>query len=190
MHSLAHFMPQMSLPGSAHSISQAPPVVTPPQTGSAAPQAATVMPPGFPNFMMAPSSGGVSPMPWPMVSQPPHTYHAQVVPPPAATPAVPAAPEAGLGHAQKDLGAAAPAVQLHMAEPATQPAAHGEAPAEVPQKDVSAEQPPPSGAFSALLKESAPQALDATQQQPVQQTSILQPVPDAPTEQSSVPQPE
>ena len=112
-----------------------------------------------------------------MVSQPPHTYHAQVVPPPIAIPAVPAAPGAELAPAQSDLGAAAPAVQLHMAEPATQLTALGEAPAEVPQKDVSAEQPPPSGAFSALMEDSAPQALDAAQQQPVQQTSILQPVP-------------
>ena len=112
MHSLAHLMPQMSLPGSAHAVSQPPSMLGTPQ---AAPNAAS-LPPGFPSFVLAPASNGASAMPWPLVSQPAQGY--QAVPP------APAVPSPGLNPAQ------APAVQPEAAQPA-------EAQAEAPSSGAS-----------------------------------------------------
>ena len=138
MHSrLAHLMPQMSLPGSAHSVSQPPSMLTPPQTGAYA----ASMPPGFPSFVMAPSSGGISAMPWPMVSQAPHRYQ-------AAPAAVPAATGAG--------SVPAPTQEPETAEPA-EAQAEGLQAAEAPSSDV----------LTALLGDNAAQPQDATQQQAV-----------------------
>ena len=158
MHSLAHFMPQMSLPGSAHSVSQPPSVMAPPQTGAHA----ASMPSGFPSFVMAPSSGGVSAMPWPLVSQPPHSF--QVVPPAASAAAVPAAPDAGPG------SALAPAVQ----------------PVDAQAEGGPASEAPASGVFSALLEEHASPPQDAAEQQAVQLTSAALPVQDSLAVQNSV----
>ncbi len=158
MHSLAHFMPQMSLPGSAHSVSQPPSMMAPPQTAAhPAP-----MPPGFPSFVMAPSSGGLSAMPWPLVSQPPHSF--QVVPPaPAAGAAV--VPDSVPGPAL------VPATQPQDAQPAAQPA-------EADAESLKASEVPSSGAFSTLLEEHALPPQEATQQEAEQVAETAQPVQD------------
>ena len=154
MHSLAHFMPQMSLPGSAHSVSQPPSMMAPPQAaGHAAPT-----PPGFPSFVMAPSSGGLSAMPWPLVSQPPHSF--QVVPPapPLASAAVPAMPDSGPG--------SAPA---HAVQPK---------PAEANAEEVQTSEVPSSGAFSTIPEDHALPAQEAAQQEveQVAEAAIQDPV--------------
>ena len=164
MHSLAHFMPQMSLPGSAHSVSQPPSMMAPPQTAAhVAP-----MPPGFPSFVMAPSSGGLSSMPWPLVSQPPHSF--QVVPPAAAA-AVPAVPDSGPGPAL------VPATQPQDAQPAAQPA-------EADAKEATASEVPSSGALSAQLEDNALQPQAAAQQEVEQVAEAAPLVQDPAAEQS------
>lgn len=145
MHSLAHFMPHMALPGSAHAVSQPPSVMAPPQMAAHA----ASMPPGFPSFVMAPSSGGISAVPWPLVSQPPHST--------AAAAAVPDA-----GHSLVMTSEA----QTQAGESAAQPAeAHAEGP---PASEVLQ-----SGTFSALLE---PQ--DAAEQKAVEATDAAQLVQD------------
>ena len=158
MHSLAHFMPQMSLPGLAHSVSQPPSMMAPPQTAAhAAP-----VPPGFPSFVMAPSSGGLSAMPWPLMSQPPHSF--QVVPPAAAA-AVPAVPDSLPGPAL------APATQPKDAQPAAQPA-------EADAKEATASEVPSSGAFGTLLEDHALNSLEAAQHEAEQGVEAKQSVQD------------
>ena len=147
MHSLAHFMPQMALPGSAHAVSQPPSVMAPPQMAAHA----ASMPPGFPSFVMTPASGGTSAMPWPLVSQPPHSAQAVAA----------AVPEAGPGLAM------APEAQAQAGDSAAQPV---EAQAEVSQ----ASEVPSSGAFSALLEDHAAQPQDAAKQEAVKATDAAQ----------------
>ena len=152
MHSLAHFMPQMAVPGAAHSMPpQAPAGLMPPQASSAAPQAAA-MPPGFPSFLLASSAAGGQPLPWPLVSQPAGGAF-QVAPPLASLP-------------QPQSAAAAPAPGAEVG----QPAVSAEAQASAPQANQPSELAV-GGALSALLQGNA--------EAPVQPPSLPPPVPGA-----------
>lgn len=161
MHSLAHFMPQMAVPGAAHSMPQAPGMMMPQQQPTAAvPHAASSLPPGFPSFLLAPSSAGVAPMPWQMVSQPPASaYH-----PPLQQAAPAAAPAMAPVQAHP-----APAAALQAAQPAAPAAAA--APAQVPQAGAASGQAA-GGAFSALLQ-GTPQAPVVPAQQQIEQPLSL-----------------
>ena len=166
MHSLAHFMPQMAVPGAAHSMPPpAPAGLMPPQASSTAPQAAT-MPPGFPSFLLASSAAGGQPLPWPLVSQPAGGAF-QVAPPLASLPQPqPAAP--GAAPAQLQPAAAAPAPGPEAGQPA-------EAQASAPQASQPSELAV-GGALSALLQGNAEAPSQAPVQQPVQPSSLPPPV--------------
>ena len=153
MHSLAHFMPQMAVPGAAHSMPpQAPAGLMPPQASSGAPQAAA-MPPGFPSFLLASSAAGGQPLPWPLVSQPASGAF-QVAPPLASLPQPqPAAP--AMAPAQLQPTAAAPAPSPESAVAEAQASA---------QQAVQPSELAVGGALSALLQGSA----EAPSEAPVQ----------------------
>ena len=161
MHSLAHFMPQMAVPGAAHSMPpQAPAGLMPPQTSSGAPQAAA-MPPGFPSFLLASSAAGGQPLPWPLVSQPAGGAF-QVAPPLAPLPQ-PQSAAPTVAPAQLQPTAAAPAPSPESAVAETQ--------ASAPQASQPTELAV-GGALSALLQGIA----EAPVQQSVQPPSLPPPV--------------